>query len=529
MTELFLDGKPAVISQSASFKLTMENFYFTKSSSYTFDVELPLRVPQNRRIFGNIDRIDISKEPRTFSARLVVDNKTLLVGTAKLTSVTESAVKLQLLGDAAAYNYGNKVDGLYIDQMDLGDWYRETWPDGSYFARGRGDTGEWKYKSPETVTKAAQDLYFRAQYKGPEFGNEKFSGINLFNRYLDGNLGWVAYPTYGDNCDVRFNQVAFQLANPDSEGSPVFFPFIRYYEGKTSEFHYEQNYLTEAFAVQPMMWKLAEIIAKRTGFSLAKEDNALYTDSFFKMIFCVNCSTSALCNKCLPHWTVNEWWEQVENTFGLVLHIDYVNMKMKLLRRCDFYAQTSKVEITNIVDQFEASLDDDSQTDISISSVGFADYDNNPEDIIDEEVLANVRYMDFDSISEMKSWGLANISTIYQYKDVIFRCATEERFFIYSTNADLKGDEGFIEVNMLRPRIVDTDDSDEEQDVDIELKIVPARYSVQKADLYFSYKAASQFTPGIGMILHWVLLMQGCYKFQVLTPPLCGDRPNRGS
>lgn len=135
--------------------------------------------------------------------------------------------------------------------------------------------------------------------------------------------------------------------------------------------------MTEAFAVQPMMWKLAEIIAKRTGFSLAKEDNALYTDSFFKMIFCVNCSTSALCNKCLPHWTVNEWWEQVENTFGLVLHIDYVNMKMKLLRRCDFYAQTSKVEITNIVDQFEASLDDDSQTDISISSVGFADYDNN--------------------------------------------------------------------------------------------------------------------------------------------------------
>ena len=72
MIELFLDGKPAVLKDNVSIKLTRENVYFTKNGSYTYDVELPLQVKDNRDIFGSINRIDTITEYHVFHAVLWV-------------------------------------------------------------------------------------------------------------------------------------------------------------------------------------------------------------------------------------------------------------------------------------------------------------------------------------------------------------------------------------------------------------------------------------------------------------------------
>jgi len=502
MTELFLDGMPAAFMPSANFKLTAENFYFTKSSSYTFDVELPLGVEQNRRIFGNIDRIDVSKSTRTLTARLVVDNETLLVGTAKLTSDSESSVKVQLLGKEAAYNYGNKVEGLYIDQMDLGDWYHETWPDGSYYGVEHIN-GErvlkWLYSTDGEVP---MGIFERALLRGPEFGDETLAENELFLRFLgvEGGLGWVAYPTYAENRQTRFNQVAYYTLDVNAE-SPEFSAFIKDYERSINQPQEGWDDMTYAFAVQPMMWKVAEIIAKHTGFTLAREDNALYTDELFSRIFLVSCSTSVKCNKCLPHWTVNEFWEQVENTFGLVMSLDYINGTMRLQRRKDFYTSAPQVVLSDIVDEFETTLEDETKHDISVSSVGFADFDCNPEDVLDERILRFAEYMDFETFNDLKEWAkqVQSSGSLSNYKNTIFRCADGHQF-IYSLDAlgadqhSFSGDgkRGFAEVNMLRPRINKPvaaeagsadNNKEDEHSVDIELKIVPARYSLQKADV----------------------------------------------
>ncbi len=44
MTIIYLDGQP-VVASTKSIKLTSENTFFTKTSSYTYDVELPLDIP----------------------------------------------------------------------------------------------------------------------------------------------------------------------------------------------------------------------------------------------------------------------------------------------------------------------------------------------------------------------------------------------------------------------------------------------------------------------------------------------------
>lgn len=105
MIELFLDNKQAALRDNVSIKLTRGNVYFTKSGSYTYDIDLPLDRPENRAIMGCINRKDVSAGYREFHAVLRVDNQVLLDGKAVIHQVTDSYVKLQLLGGNAEMNF----------------------------------------------------------------------------------------------------------------------------------------------------------------------------------------------------------------------------------------------------------------------------------------------------------------------------------------------------------------------------------------------------------------------------------------
>jgi hypothetical protein len=92
MIELYLDDKVAIVNSNSTIKLTTENPYFSTSSSYTYEVELPLLIAQNREIFGMIHRKDITKKSRTLTARLVVDNEEVLTGSAVIKSISEGTI-----------------------------------------------------------------------------------------------------------------------------------------------------------------------------------------------------------------------------------------------------------------------------------------------------------------------------------------------------------------------------------------------------------------------------------------------------
>ncbi len=59
MTELFINNKRINLNDSISIKLVDENSYFTDSSKYTYDVDVPLRGNSNNlKILGNLQRLD---------------------------------------------------------------------------------------------------------------------------------------------------------------------------------------------------------------------------------------------------------------------------------------------------------------------------------------------------------------------------------------------------------------------------------------------------------------------------------------
>lgn len=467
MIRIYLDGKLAIPKENQTIKLTSENFYFTKSASYTYDVELPLAIESNRKIFGNIHRMDISKESRTLEALLIVDNKPVLTGTAHITSVSEKSIKVQLLGEAASYNYGNKMAETYIDEIDLGNWYLATWPDAAGW--------EKDFQIMPQIAKTCAPVLHRAL--GEE--DKSASGNIIPCHIYQGFYPWVAFPVYNSTADLLCNEYGLRFS--DAKHTHVY-PEFALYSGAGA------NGVTDftavlSTAVQPFIWKMAELIAKATGFTLEKDDNALFTNSFFRRIFIVSANNSIECNQCLPHWSVNEWWTQIENTFGLVMSLDYANKKMNLRQRCDHYRHVATtVYVKNVVDEYTADIEDETHTDISANNVGYADFDADPADLLDEYILKNCDFnTDFKDIEALLAWGKSQTS-LTKFKGTVFKCA-DGREFIY-TDA-----EGFVEVNMFRARKVD----ETKEDVEVELKFVPARVADDTGRVY-PYKTTNPQT-----------------------------------
>lgn len=465
MIQIYLDGKLAVTKDNQTIKFTTENPFFTKATSYTYDVELPMAIKENREIFGNIQRMDISKEPRTMQAVMIVDNVTVLLGTAHIISISDTSVKVQLLGEAAAYNYGNKMSETYIDELDLGNWYMVTWPDGSHWS---ARDGQWEYYPPDTKLKWTSSMLFSRIARNDD-GTLTYD--NILNRIYTGYYPWVAFPTVNSNADIVCNEYAERYTTADHS---VVKPFFRDYSGEITRRPTENPAVTST-AIQPFVWVIAELIAKATGFTLARENNALYTNSFFKRIFIVNANNMIECNKCLPHWTVNEFWTQLENTFGLVMSMDYTGKQMYIRQRSDHYRNAAEmIYVKDVVDEYTVEVDDETEADISVNNVGFADFDVDPADLLDEYITGNCEVnTDFDSISELLAWGKQNEDSLGDYKGTLFKCK-DGRHFIYSET------DGFVEVNQFRPRLSD----ENKEDIEVELKFVPARFIEGECQIY---------------------------------------------
>lgn len=119
-TVLFLNDRQVYPAAQQNIKLTRENPYFSDSESYTLDVSLPMDILENRSFFGNLQRMERSKRAEAMTCRLLVDNRPVIVGSAKVTQVTEKEVKVQLLGGRSEVNFLSENNDDYVDTLPLG-------------------------------------------------------------------------------------------------------------------------------------------------------------------------------------------------------------------------------------------------------------------------------------------------------------------------------------------------------------------------------------------------------------------------
>ncbi|MGL4852908.1 MAG: hypothetical protein ACRC3Z_09750 [Phocaeicola sp.] len=171
MTELYINNQAAVLSDDFNIELIFENPYFTKSSNYSLDIELPM--PANLGIFGTLSRQEVKKESITYPAILYNKGVALINGSVLILNVEEKSVKVQLMSGNAEFNFFSSED--YVDELDLGI-VEQYYVDGAYYTYANAD----KTKMFPSVD-GADGLYLPVRVSEEDF----YSRYNLYRWALE--------------------------------------------------------------------------------------------------------------------------------------------------------------------------------------------------------------------------------------------------------------------------------------------------------------------------------------------------------
>lgn len=119
---IYVDNKPALLKAGSSFDYISENRLFLGRDGYTLALSFPLNdCPQNREIFGHIERVDVSKEKLLYECS-IIDKSVSLFGTLQIVGVDNSYVKGQFSEGRCEQTVSSSLDDIYINQLDLGEW-----------------------------------------------------------------------------------------------------------------------------------------------------------------------------------------------------------------------------------------------------------------------------------------------------------------------------------------------------------------------------------------------------------------------
>lgn len=444
MIQLFLDGKPVQIKSTTKIKLTLENSFFSTGSEYTYEVELPLALKDNRAFFGAMGRLDVAKPTRQYKARLMYNNRTVLDGAANITQITNHSVKLQLLGQLAMHNSNDKEDRVYIDELDLGNFAMDL--------------------APEVYGKTAT---------GPAFAYGRTDGRNTLgvdSWANDPNKPIQFYPCRNTSVDAVANDWAAEV-NAAGTGLMISWIPCKWREGESGTDL--KDYSGRIMSPQPMLWYLIKKIAAAIGRTIDDSDNIFKSDPYLSRVFLPFAGGYSQYNVNLPHWTIGEFWTQLQNTFGVVIDSGASGAGLRIRSRTNYYESATKItSIDRMLDEYTLTPEDDTESDISVSNVGFADAELSPVDLLDEAVRGSAKIdQSFDSIEAIIShMGTMSAAAATQWRNdrrnTIFRCRDGRHYVFF---ADNDGSPAFRRVDMYAPRIV----KESSNEVDIELKFVP--------------------------------------------------------
>ncbi len=478
MIELLLDNKPAVLRENVAIKLTRENVYFNKTGSYTYDIELPLQTLENRAIFGNINRKDVECHFKEFHAVLRVDNVTLLTGKAIINQVSDTSVKVQLLGGNSEMNFYAKGNEVYIDELDLGDWQSEfssvilPTAKGTVMYRAYIDwlnaTQLEFHNAPESQDQAeAQRAYdwwsSRWWSYDPSKGYDAYENRGVAFPTINANSSWNSYCTAGLLC----NEVVMR------RHGNAYFPEYRLEWPNQAARGGDFPQVCPSF--QPMLCRTLRKILAAAGYPMNDNDSLrlLYqSNDIFPRIFIACANNRSEIAKALPHWTLNEFLTQIEHFMGIVVEVDELTKSSRILARSQWYDNDNPTIISDVVDEYTVEVDKQETSDISNGNVGWSDIGDSMAHISDDIMeVATIDSSTFKTLDDMKQYIINGAKPADKNKIFVVQ---GHQFILYYQN-DTK-DYVFKEVNQLRPLKRKNDSSN----IDVELKIVPAQLVEQK-------------------------------------------------
>lgn len=119
MTRLFIDKQEVALTSDFQLDFYSQNPFFTKNGDYTYDLDIDLNHPGNRKIYRSINRFDVTGHPTNRSALLLSGPNVIVDGTEVILSIEDNIAKIQLVSGNSELNYLYAGDTT-IRQLSLG-------------------------------------------------------------------------------------------------------------------------------------------------------------------------------------------------------------------------------------------------------------------------------------------------------------------------------------------------------------------------------------------------------------------------
>lgn len=337
--QLTINNQIAEIKKGTTIKLTRVNPYFAVQGDYTLEVQLPLRgCPTNLAIFGPRNHPALAQYPHIgeqYTMQLIAP-PLQLEGTATVTSITETEVKVQLKAGVKASPLNN--DTTYIDELPLGN----AW-DGF---------GSVQYSNSE-VLESGTDVRTQIRIFSSCIGQKFLRTTTPVRQAAYGTYGQtdaICLPIYSTTDDIIANPMDMITTTPLLGGDSI-------------------DNIT--LAPCPYLLDITARIFKCLGFT--PRDWSKYTDNqLTRAIYIANTRQTLQRAKILPHWTVKDYLNELQNLLGCVFTFSgrYVDM----YTRQDFYTKNRKpITITQVSDAHTINISTDPEAETTAN--GNVDYD----------------------------------------------------------------------------------------------------------------------------------------------------------
>ena len=356
MITCVINGMAAYPAASQSIKLTYANQYVTDDGEYSYDINFPMSIMDNRRVFHNVSRFDVSKVTQKFNdCKLYVSGRLILSGVGTIISVTEAEIKLQIVGGKSRIKYNDRMTKHYIDEIaTFGTAAKPGYTVDKGWSQG------WK------GLQKIKDIYRLDEDKS------KFLGV-------EGK--WCFMPIRDETNDLIANFVGVD---------------------KTKQFiGYNAPFIMN-LAVQPSLMYIFRKVLEYEGYTLKRNDfdckpwNQLYIASAYK--------TREL-RRALPHWSSYTFIEEFRKFFNASIYFDEAQKTCCVISSSELSSEDS-IEIEPL-DEYSADYDEDG----SFSTSSTANLEYKLDDSVNRgsyESISKKVFRNFNIVKSVDYFGESN-------------------------------------------------------------------------------------------------------------------------
>lgn len=232
------------------------------------------------------------------------------------------------------------------------------------------------YLRGSAIINEITDRYVKVQLVS---GNSEFNFLTNDNYYIDDlDLGTAEYPDYdvylewlsGVEEKKRFFGV---IESSDYVWAPVKYDdkiFNSVVWGFSDE-QFHPNPYKNIKCVQPYLISVIRKIVEYFGYTF---DSSYLYNSFLKNVYICSAAQTMKIAYCLPHWTVSDFFDEIEKFFQVVTIVDEINKTLSLVPLNEFYndSEVVFVESDDVIEEYSVNINQRNEKDLSSSNVGFA-------------------------------------------------------------------------------------------------------------------------------------------------------------